>query len=119
MAAPLFPVDYVTFTFDGPRTAFGIDINPQTTSLNGGHSATLDLDDAIDDVIDPFPGFQTGEFVGFSSTVPFTSVTIRAPLDGDNISLNSLRAGPEPGTVVLFRIALLGLALSTRATARS
>ena len=68
----------MTFIFPSAITAFGISTNTFDTST-GGYTATDNLGDVILSFFDPFPGFGTGEFVGFTSTVGFTSVTIAAP----------------------------------------
>ena len=67
--------DTMAFGFGGPIYAFGIDINTFSTA-NGSYTATTSNGDVVTSFFDPFPGTNTGQFVGFISTVPFTSVTI-------------------------------------------
>lgn len=97
----------MTFSFGTGLSAFGIDID--TSATTGAYSATTNLGDIIASVSDPFPGFSTGNFVGFSSDTPFTSVTISANT-GFTYTLDTLRAVPEPGTLALAAFALLAAA---------
>ena len=65
-------------------------------------------------VFDPFTGFATGQFIGFSSSTAFSSVTI-ASLGGFTCTVDSLRAVdasapvPAPGSLALSARALLAL----------
>lgn len=73
------PSETVTFLFGGPITAFAIDVN--TFDLfEGGYTATLDIGDVVLSGYDPFlfdaGGDPTGQFFGFTSDTPFSSVTI-------------------------------------------
>ena len=106
-----FPQDTMTFTFSSPLSAFGIDINTFATD-NGAYTATTNNGDVISSFFDPFPGFGTGQFIGFLSTVPFTSVTITAsdPDNGLSFTLDTLRAqvAPEPGTLAVFGLMAMG-----------
>jgi len=71
----LNPSETVSFLFDMPIVAFGISIN---TFANGTGDYVLinDLGDTALSEFDPFPGVDTGQFVGFISNTPFTSVTV-------------------------------------------
>ncbi len=106
-----FPEDAMTFTFSRPLSAFGIDINTFATD-NGAYTATTNNGDVISSFFDPFPGFGTGQFIGFFSTVPFTSVTITAsdPVNGVSFTLDTLRAQvvPEPATLAVFGLMAAG-----------
>ncbi len=112
----------ITFTFSAPVMAFGIDFNTFATGA-GAYTATTDLGDVIGSVFDPFPGFSTGEFIGFSSDVAFTSVTI-SNVSGNPYTLDTLRAVnapgtlPEPGSGALAAFALLSLGVAARARNR-
>ena len=105
--------DTMTFSFPSPITAFGISMNTFDTST-GGYTATDNLGNVIGSFFDPFPGFGTGEFVGYTSTVPFSSVTIAAP-GGFAYTLDDLAYGgastvPEPSSLFLLGSGVFGLA---------
>ena len=111
--------DAMTFGFAAPLFAFGIDINTFDTTA-GGYTATTNTGEVINSVFNPFPGAGTGEFVGFSSTTPFTSVTIAAP-GGFDYTLDTLRdvpattaAVPEPASLTLLGMGLSGVVAARR-----
>jgi hypothetical protein len=108
------PSDTMTFVFPSPITVFGISFNTFDTSTTGGYTATDNNGDVILSFYDPFPGQTTGQFVGFSSTVGFTSVTLAAP-GGFSYTLDDLAYGggttiPEPGSLILLGSGVLGFA---------
>jgi len=113
------PVDTITFGFATPITAFGIDFNTFATTA-GSYTATTDGGDVAPSVFDPFPGFSTGQFLGFLSTDPFSSVTIAATV-GFGYSLDTMRTDliPEPASLVLVSLGLVGLGLLRRRSRRS
>lgn len=103
--------DSVTFTFSDPIRAFGIDIN--TFATDSGYTARTSNGEVVTSVYNPFPGGGTGEFIGFLSDTPFTSVEIAATSDaiasrGDySYTLDSMRyvsaaAVPEPYSVIIW-----------------
>jgi len=110
--------DTIQFTFGTPLTAFGIDINTFATA-SGAYTATTNNGDVVGSFFNPFPGAGTGQFVGFSSTVPFTSVTIATPA-GSTYTLDSLRAVPvpEPATIALLGTGLAGALAARRRRSR-
>jgi MYXO-CTERM domain-containing protein len=109
--------DSMTFTFATGVSAFGIDINTFAT-LAGAYTATTNLGDVINSVFDPFPATTTGQFVGFSSTTPFTAVTIAAP-GGFSYNLDTMRivSMPEPATALFGVLGAGVLALRRRRAA--
>lgn len=114
--------DSITFTFAAPMMAFGIDLNTFANTA-GAYLATTNTAEVGGSVFDPFPTRSTGQFLGFSSDIAFTSVTVSGT--GVNpFSLDSLRAVaaapvgggspiPEPSTA-LFGLALVGMISASR-----
>ena len=95
----------MTFTFSSPITAFGISFNTFATAI-GAYTATTNLGDVAQSVFDPFPGSTTGQFVGFSSDTPFTSVVL-TNVTGTSYTLDDLNyvtatRSPEPATLLLL-----------------
>ena len=107
------PTDTMTFIFPQAITAFGISINTFDTST-GGYIVTDNLGNVILSHYDPFPGFGTGEFVGYTSTIGFTSVTISAPggfaFTLDDLAYQFGTSVPEPGSLMLLGSGLFGIA---------
>jgi hypothetical protein len=108
--------DTVTFSFASPVSAFGIDVNT-FDAVNGGYSGTTNAGDVVLSSFDPFPGFNTGQFLGFSSTAAFTSITIAAP-GGFVYTLDTLRyvpaQVPEPSALLLVGVGLATAGLRRR-----
>jgi hypothetical protein len=66
--------------FDGETQAGAVAAQIEVGAQGAGaYSATNDLGDVALSFFDPFPGFSTGQFVGFISDTPFSAVTIAAP----------------------------------------
>lgn len=70
--------DTATFTFTTAITAFAIDVNTFATAP-GSFLGTLNTGDTVNSIFETFPGFGTGQFIGFVSDTPFTSLTVSAP----------------------------------------
>jgi len=83
--------EIVTFTFDEPITAFAIDINT-FAAADGAYFAFVETGDFVSSVFDVFPGAITGQFVGFLSDTPLSSVTI-VGVDGFSYTLDTLVYG--------------------------
>ena len=118
-----FITDSMTFTFSKPLTAFAIDINTYATKP-GDYTATFRNGTiVVGSSYDPFPGSPytpaTGQFLGFSDSTSFDSVTITDPSgDGYGYTLDSLMyvdapssAVPEPSSVALMIVGLIGVAV--------
>lgn len=104
----------IIFTFAIPIDAFGISFN--TFAANPGeYTLTDSFGDVAPSAYDPFPGFATGEFAGFISTAPFTSVSVADTLGTFSYTLDNMtyQAGaaavPEPSSLLLLGTGLLGL----------
>ncbi|RYD66580.1 MAG: PEP-CTERM sorting domain-containing protein [Verrucomicrobiaceae bacterium] len=101
-----------TFTFAQAITAFAIDINTFATA-NGSYTATLDTGDTAESIFETFPGAGTGQFLGFVSSNPFTTVTLADT--GFAFTLDTLVYGakesvvpavPEPATWAMMFLGL-------------
>lgn len=110
------PTETATFSFSSAITAFAIDVNTFATA-DGSYSATLDIGDIVTSLFEAFPGFSTGQFIGFVSDTPFSTVTI-SDTAGFSYTLDTLIYGdaaavsngvPEPASLVLVAFGLAGV----------
>jgi hypothetical protein len=67
----------LTIVFSSPVTAFALDINT-FASNSGDYSATVNdgSNSVVPSLLDVFPNTETGQFIGFTDSSPFTSVVI-------------------------------------------
>lgn len=103
----------LTFNFAAPILSFGADF----FSLNNNVTRTYATVGGV--TFDPLP--NSPSFLGFVSTVPFSSLTFSNPMNGpnndrfgvDNVTFSS--SVPVPGTLALFGLAAVaGVAASRR-----
>jgi PEP-CTERM motif len=120
-----FATESVTLSFASAITAFAIDINTFDL-LTAGYNVTLNTGDIIQSGFDVFPSARTGQFIGFTSDMAFTSLVLRARSGGFSYTLDTMRFGtaaavvaaagiPEPGTWALIGSGLGLLLLRRRA----
>jgi hypothetical protein len=71
------PNETLTITFSSAITAFALDINTFATN-SGDYAATVNdgSDSVVRSLLDVFPNQETGQFIGFTDSSPFTSVII-------------------------------------------
>jgi hypothetical protein len=104
----------VGFFFPTPILAFGININTFATAFGDYSIAAFLGADPVGFALsgyDPFPGIETGQFVGLISDTPFDFVAFGAP-GPLPYTLDDLTyvAVPEPASLLLMGAGLLGLA---------
>jgi hypothetical protein len=87
--------ELATFAFANPITAFAVDVNTFATT-NGAYTATLNTGDVVLSLFEHFPGFTTGQFIGFVSDTPFSNVRIAAT-SGFSYTLDTLAFGSAAG----------------------
>jgi hypothetical protein len=90
--------EIITFSFAQPLIAFGIDINT-FSALDGAYIAILPDGTIASSIDDPFFDFQdsTGQFLGFSSSAPFSSISITSNyfVSSESFTLDTLRGVPS------------------------
>lgn len=114
---PYFTYDGVQFVFSQPIRTFGIDISTYAPNA-GTFMAITNQDEVAYSVVDYFPDLSAGQFLGFTSDEPFTSVTIT--YNSDIITnqsfipygwaLDTMRV-PLPPSLLLLGSGLAGLGL--------
>jgi hypothetical protein len=115
--------DALTFSFDQAITAFGADFR----EINDHYTRTLAYVGGQTLDIPGVPGGSVRSFFGFVSDTPFTSVSFRGVANDvygiDDVTFGAalrVPAVPEPGSVALLSLGLVGVAVARRrATARA
>jgi hypothetical protein len=107
------PSDIVTFSFMFPAgiSAFGVSFNT-ASGTPGAYTLTTNRGDIVSSVLDPFPGVSTGQFAGFLSSEPVSSVTVQTTTVGFQFGLDELMLAqgvPEPTSLTLLTLGVLGL----------
>ena len=114
--------DVVTFTFANAISAFAIDINTFATAP-GSYDVVLNNGDQVFSIFESFSGTSTGQFIGFTSDTPFTSVTLTSNSGSNAFTLDTLRYGlrsavvgsvPEPSTWAMMLIGFGAIGFSLR-----
>ncbi len=113
--------DTASFTFATAITAFAIDINTFATA-NGSYDVLLNTGDTALSIFETFPGTGTGQFIGFVSSTPFTSVTLRGqsafPYTLDTLIYGEASAVvggvPEPASWAMLITGFAGIGLQMR-----
>jgi len=105
--------DTITFSFSSPINYFGIDINTFAPS-NGDYHGDFPGGPFVSSYFDPFPGFSTGQFLGFYSDDTYFSIVNIGANAAYSYNLDTMRYGagapvPEPGTMMLLGSGLAGL----------
>jgi len=109
------PSDIVTFTSPALVTAFRVSFNTFATTA-GAYSLTTNLGDIAPSAYDPFTGFNTGQFAGFISGEPVSSVSVRATVPAQFGLDDLIVAQPisEPASLTLFGLSAAGLIAASR-----
>ena len=104
------PGDIVTFTFPMLISAFGVSFNTASTA-EGAYTLTTNLGGIAPSAYEPFPGLSTGQFAGFISGEPISSVAIRTlvPFQFGLDDMISVQEVPEPTTLTLLVLGALCL----------
>jgi hypothetical protein len=113
------PSDIIVFSFLTPISAFGMSFNTFSTAAEA-YTLTTNDGDIAPSAYDPFPGISTGQFAGFISGEPVSSVTIRTlvPFQFGLDDMISARPVPEPTSLTLLALGVLGLLNSRLAGVR-
>lgn len=91
----------VTFVFDTPKLAFGIDINSSSPEDNA-YRATIENGLFADSFVDHFPFASDGHFLGFSAIEEFSSVTLSSNVGFFSYVLDTIRTVEAPPGSVPF-----------------
>ncbi len=91
------PGDTASFKFASAVTAFAIDINTFASS-DGSFKVLLNTGDTAFSIFENFPGIGTGQFIGFTSPTPFTSVTMSS-IGGYSYTLDTLIYGNRAAVI--------------------
>ena len=97
----------MTISFGNAITAFAIDVNTFADN-DGAYVATVNNGPLIQSRFETFAARSTGQFIGFVSTAPFSSITINAK-SGFAYTLDTLVYGDADAVVSVAEPTSLGL----------
>ncbi len=122
-----YPGEAITFAFEAHSYAFGISFNTFAREM-GPYAAINEWGDGASSYYDPFPGSDTGQFLGFISDRPFSTIDLSAlpypPGPNTSWGLDDLTyavraAVPEPGTFFLLGMGVIGFTVIRHRSIRS
>lgn len=106
----------ITFAFAMPIHAFGIDVFDLATVGTTTFTVALSNGGSMNYIFPDTPSGNQRFFGAIDTMAAFTSVTLTNSDQGDFVELDNVKYGkiPEPGTLALFGLGLIGLGIARR-----